>query len=430
MIYCQQISYGQNMTALFDTLLNYMHNKYNFDGVVLVADNNLIIYKKAFGLANRDWNISNTTDTKFRLGSVSKQFIGFVTLKLAEEGKLKLEDPVSKYLPGFNSSEKKNITIQNLLTHTSGVFNYTSMPDFNSMVLYQEDSLVKMIASHKLNFQPSTKYSYSNSNFYLLTVIAEKISGENFETILKEKILTPARMNNSGIEHNDHVLSNRASPYTFTATGFVNGEYIQMDNVAAGMYSTADDMMSWSLFMQKQIKSDKFLRAALQPFHLVDGTTSIYSCGWCLLPDKMMHQGHINGFANHISIDTLNRYTVIILSNDDFKELFATGKIISSILHGNNEASNYLIQKNSSQQLNEYTGVYALGSDTIFNKVENGELVSYFNGEPLIWKPFAKDEFFCELFEGNILFERNKANVIIGTKSFEDYNWIEYKKVK
>jgi CubicO group peptidase (beta-lactamase class C family) len=89
-INCVQISFAQKMTSQFDSLLNYMHNKYDFDGVVLVADGNTVIYQKAFGLANRDWNIDNTIDTKFRLGSVSKQFIGFVIIKLAEEGKLKL----------------------------------------------------------------------------------------------------------------------------------------------------------------------------------------------------------------------------------------------------------------------------------------------------------------------------------------------------
>jgi CubicO group peptidase (beta-lactamase class C family) len=426
----QQISLAQNSALQVDSLLNYMHNKYYFDGVVLVAEGNVVIYQKAFGLANRDWNIDNTIDTKFRLGSVSKQFIGFVIIKLAEEGKLKLGDPVSKYIPKINSTGQKNITILNLLTHTSGIFDYTDLPDFNSMVLYPEDSLVKMITSHNLNFNPSDKYLYSNSNFYLLTIIAERSLGKKFEDILTEKILIPAGMNNSGLEHNDYILSKRASAYRRAGSGFENAEYIQMGNVAGGMYSTANDMLHWSLFMQKQLKEDKFMKEALQPFHLTDGTISIYACGWCLLPGRIMHQGHINGFANQISIDTANHRTVIILSNDGFKQLFVTGKIISLILEGKGNYSDWLTRNLSSRSLNEYAGVYVHGSDTVISKIENNTLVSYINNRPLPVKPFLRDEFFLEPFEGNIQFERNSRNEVTGVLSFEDYNWVEWKKVK
>jgi CubicO group peptidase (beta-lactamase class C family) len=429
-IYSQQLSFAQNATLQIDSLLNYMHNKYYFDGVVLVSAGNSVIYQKAFGLANRDWNIDNTIDTKFRLGSVSKQFIGFVIIKLAEEGKFKLDDPVGQYISEFNSIDKKNITILNLLTHTSGIFDYTGMRDFNSMVLYPEDSLVRMIASHKLNFKPSDKYSYSNSNFYLLTVIAEKVSEKKFESILTEKILTPAGMNNSGLDHNDYILSNRASPFIHEGSGFVNGEYIQMENVAGGMYSTANDMLRWSLFLQEQLGADRFMKGALQPFHLTDGTISIYSAGWCLLSDRIMHQGHINGFANQISIDTVNHSTIIILSNDDFKQLFVTGKIISVILKGKENSFTWLMQKIPPQSLNEYAGVYVRGSDTIINKNENNILVSYINKRALPMNPFLRDEFFTEPFEGNIQFERNSKSEVIGVSSFEDYKWVEWKKIK
>jgi CubicO group peptidase (beta-lactamase class C family) len=304
------------------------------------------------------------------------------------------------------------------------------MLDFNSMVLYPEDSLVKMIASHRLNFNHSDEYSYSNSNFYLLTVIAEKVSKKKFEAILAEKILIPAGMNNSGLEHNDYILSNRASPYLRAGSGFVNGEYIQMGNVAGGMYSTANNMLRLSLFIQKQLNVNKFMKATLQPFHLTDGTISIYSCGWCLLPDKIMHQGHINGFANQISIDTVNHHTVIILSNDGFKQLFVTGKIISFSLERKGNYFDWLAQNISSQTLNEYAGVYVLGSDTVIIRIEKNTLVSYINNRPLPLKPFLKDEFFIEPFEGNIHYVRNNRNEVTGVVSFQDYNWVEWKKLK
>jgi CubicO group peptidase (beta-lactamase class C family) len=429
-IYSGQISFAQNMGSQLDSLLNFMHNTYYFDGFALMADGNSVIYQKAYGMANRDWNIGNTIDTKFRIGSISKQFIGFVLIKLAEEDRLKLTDPVSQYIPEFNSTDKKSITILNLLTHTSGIFDYTDMADFNSMVLYPEDSLVKMISSHKLNFKPSDKYSYSNSNFYLLIVIAQKVSGKKFEDILAEKILTPAGMNNSGLEHNEYILPNRASPYKRIGSGFVNGEYIQMGNVAGGMYSTAGDMLRWSLFVQKQLAADKFLKETLQPFRLTNGTQSIYSCGWCLLPEKIMHQGHINGFANQISIDTINHHTVIILSNDGFRQLYVTGKIISLIMAGKENSFDYLMQKMPSRSLNEYAGVFILGRDTVVGKIENNTLIFYVNNTAFTLKPFLKDEFFIDSSEGNIKYERNNRNEVIGLFSFEDYNWTEWKKIR
>jgi CubicO group peptidase (beta-lactamase class C family) len=431
LIFSHLLSSAQNKTNAIDSVLNYMHGKYFFDGVVLVAKKDSVMYKKAFGLANRDWKIENRMDTKFRLGSMSKQFIGFLTIILAEEGRLKLTDPLGNWLPEFSITDKKNITIQNLLTHTSGIYDYTDMPDFNSMVLYPEDSLVKMMASHALNFPPSEKYSYSNSNFYLLTVIAEKVSGKKFEDLLKEKILIPAGMNNSGIDHNDNILTNRASPYIHTTSGFINGEYIQMDNVAGGMYSTAFDLLNWSVFIQKKLARDKFLKSTLQPFRLTDGTLIIYSCGWCLMPGQLMHQGHINGFANQISIDTINHHTIIILSNDNFKQLYVTGKTISSILNKDKNPLNWISQKIPLTVMNEYTGIYVMGKDSVWSKIENGEFTTYYNGHQLPpWLLFIKDEFFSTASEGNIVYIRNKEGRVTGVNSFDNYHWDEWKKVR
>src|SRR5450432_1393874 len=125
LIFYHLLSSGQNQTNAIDSVLNYMHRKYFFDGVVLVAKKDSVIYRKAFGMANRDWNVENRMDTKFRLGSMSKQFIGYLTILLAKEGSLKLTDPVGRWLPEFSTTDKKNITIQNLLTHTSGIYDYT-----------------------------------------------------------------------------------------------------------------------------------------------------------------------------------------------------------------------------------------------------------------------------------------------------------------
>jgi CubicO group peptidase (beta-lactamase class C family) len=408
----------------------YMHAHYFFDGVVLAAKNDKLIYNKSFGLANRELKIKNSEETQFRLGSVSKQFIGFIIIKLAEEGELKFEDPISKYIKKFDAPDKKNITVNNLLSHSSGISNYTSMKNFNSTVYYPADSLINMMVSAELNFKPGTNYSYSNSNFYLLCIIAEKATGKKFEEILKEKILIPAKMNDSGIEHSNMVPSNEALPYVNSDSGFVNAEYIQMDNVAAGMYSTAIDLLRWSLFLQNELQNNAFFKKTLRPFILADGTQSVYFGGLCILPDQIMHQGHINGFADQISVDTVNHFTIILLTNNDFKQLFVTSRTILSILKEERNALKWISSNWEDYELKKYEGEYVLNNDTVINKVSNGTLISTYKGQSLPWHQASEGNFFCEYFEGNLWAETNESGEISGVVSFEDYFLYSWKKIK
>ncbi len=426
----QRFCNGQNLDVIIDSLMNFMHNKYYFDGVVLASENDNIIYEKSFGYANREWQISNTPDTKFRLGSISKQFTAYLIIKLLENKVLDLDAPIGKYVTIFNTIDKEPVTIRNLLTHTSGLFDYTSMKEFAPQIIYPHDSILGMISSYPLDFKPGSQYEYSNSNFFVLGCIVENVTGRKFEDILNDKILNPAGMTNTGEDKNQTILNNRASPYARNESGFINSGYIEMENTmgGGGLYSTAGDLLKWSLFFQKELRNDRYLQSLIQPFKLSNGSFTHYSCGW-YLSDVLLHQGHINGFANQLLIDTIHHNTIIILSNNSFRQLFITAKTISDMMLGKKDVSGWLNQKIPGSRLREFEGTYIHNKDTVEFISDGESIISYYQNHKATWKHFTDDEFFREDFEGNIFFERNKNSEIIGIRSLEDYDFVEYKKL-
>src|SRR5690349_4651879 len=176
----QTSAFAQDKGAKIDELLS-LYQKYDqFNGSALVAENGKVIYKGGFGLANMEWNIPNTPDTKFRLGSITKQFTATLTMQLVEQGKIKLDAKISDYLPDYRQDIGQKVTIHQLLTHTSGIPSYTSQPGFFQNVSrnpYKVDEFVKKYASGNLEFEPGSKYSYNNSGYFLLGAIIEQVTG-------------------------------------------------------------------------------------------------------------------------------------------------------------------------------------------------------------------------------------------------------------
>src|SRR5436190_5055194 len=164
-------AFTQDKATKIDQLIS-LHNKYGqFNGSVLVADNGKIIYKKGFGLANMEWNIPNQPDTKFRLGSITKQFTATLILQLVEQGKIKLDGKLTDYLPDYRKDTGDRVTIHQLLNHTSGIPSYTDQPGFLQDVSrnpYTVADFVKKYTSGDLEFEPGSKFSYNNSGYFLL----------------------------------------------------------------------------------------------------------------------------------------------------------------------------------------------------------------------------------------------------------------------
>src|SRR5688572_15526356 len=227
----QQAALAQDHAAKIKEVLELAHSYKQFNGSALVVENGRVIYKSGFGMANMEWGIPNAPDTKFRLGSITKQFTSMLTLQLVEQGKVKLDGKISDYLPDYRQDIGQKVTIHHLLTHTSGIPSYTGLPGFFDNVSrnpYKVADFVKKYASGDLEYEPGSKYSYNNSGYFLLGAIIERVTGKSYEQVLKENILDPAGMKNTGYDRHDPLIQKRAAGYAKTPDGYRNAAYLDM----------------------------------------------------------------------------------------------------------------------------------------------------------------------------------------------------------
>jgi len=232
-----------------DVVQSYVRDK-TFMGAVLVARGSDVMLSKGYGSANLEWNIPNAPSTKFRLGSITKQFTAASILLLEERGKLKLDDPIKNYVPEAPAAWDK-ITIFNLLTHTSGIPNFTSLPEYQSLKL-RETPVAKTIAAVRdkpLDFAPGEKMSYSNSGYLVLGHVIERITGGSYERFVSDTIFAPLGMKDSGYDSNTAIIPRRAAGYAPSPAGPINAGFIHMSipHGAGALYSTTEDLLRWEL---------------------------------------------------------------------------------------------------------------------------------------------------------------------------------------
>jgi CubicO group peptidase (beta-lactamase class C family) len=338
---------AQDKAKKIDELIS-KYNQYGlFNGSALVSENGKVILHKGYGSANMEWNIPNKPDTKFRLGSVTKQFTALLILKLVEQGKIKLDVPITAYLSDYPKENGDKITIHNLLTHTSGIPNYTSLPNFGkdySRNSYTPEEFVKIFSSLPLDFAPGAKFSYSNSGYFLLGYIIEKISGKSYEQFLQEIIFTPLKMVNTGYDHTDVVIKNRAAGYEKRGEKITNATYIDMSipYAAGSLYSTVDDLYLWdqALYTNKLL-STQSMDLLFKP-HINTGGTDFYGYGWSIEEatngDKpklkvIQHGGGIPGFNTIISRIPVDKNLVVLLNNTGGTVLDEINNSIRAILY-------------------------------------------------------------------------------------------------
>lgn len=338
---------SQTKATKIDALLNQYFKFQEFNGSALVAEEGKIIYKKGFGMANMEWNIPNSPDTKFRLGSVTKQFTAMLIMQLVEDGKLKLHIPITTYIPDYPKDQGEKITIHHLLTHTSGIPNYTDQPSFISIMRnpITPIDLIKTFWNLPLEFEPGAKFKYSNSGYIVLGYIIEKVTGKTYEEMLKEMIFEPLGMKNSGYDHTADIIPKRASGYNKIGTEYFNSQYLDMSvpYSAGSLYSTVEDMYLWdqALYTNKLL-SEKYLEKIFTPYSkppFADG----YGYGWGLskkyfdsLKDTLnivTHGGTINGFNSIILRITNSKDLIVLLNNTGVTKLNEMSDKIIDILY-------------------------------------------------------------------------------------------------
>lgn len=226
------------MDRLSTALQDYLENKFQkeeFSGSVLVTKNNEIIFSAGVGLANREHSIQCTPETKFRIGSITKQFTSMAVMMLIEQKILNERDTLTKFFPNYIHGER--ITIHHLLTHTSGIPNITQLQDFNTLIkeFNPLNLTTALIMKLPLDFQPGTQFKYSNSGYLLLAQLIQVVTGQTYEEFLTKNIFSPLLMNSTRPDNYREIISQRASGYEMDNTkGLVNAAFIDMSIAAGG----------------------------------------------------------------------------------------------------------------------------------------------------------------------------------------------------
>jgi CubicO group peptidase (beta-lactamase class C family) len=341
------VSYGQTKVDKLDKLIRAYADYGKFNGSVLVAEKGTVIYKKGFGLAEMEWDIPNQPHTKHRLGSITKQFTAMLIMQLVEQGKLKLDVPISTWLPDYPKKNGDVITLHHLLTHSSGTPNMTSFPGFVKDIMrnsYSPVQLVKLFADSTLQFKPGERFDYSNSGYILLGYIIEKVTGKSYEQVLQENILTPLKMNNTGYDHNRALLKNRASGYEKKGWIYVNANFIDMSvpYAAGSLYSTVEDLSLWdqALYGKQLLRKENM--DLLFTKHIPSGGGH-YGYGWNIgeMPlgntaeriQTIGHGGGINGFNTQITRIASDKSFIVLLNNTGGAPLNEMTSAIAAIIY-------------------------------------------------------------------------------------------------
>jgi CubicO group peptidase (beta-lactamase class C family) len=324
-----------NVARMEQVVQSYVPDK-NFMGSVLVAQDGKILLDKGYGFANLEWEIPNTPTTKYRLGSITKQFTAASILLLEERGKLKVEDPVKKYIPDAPAAWDK-ITIFHLLTHTSGIPSFTSFPDFESKEAQPmtPEKLVEWFRDKPLEFQPGEKWNYSNSGYILLGYLLEKISGQSYSDFVQQNIFTPLGMKDSGYDSNSAVIAHRAAGYAPGKDGPVNAGFVHMSIPfsAGALYSTTEDLLRWEqgLFGGKVLKPESLAKMTT-PFK------QDYAFGLGVATRNghkvIAHNGGIEGFNTSLAYYPDDKLVVVVLANLNGGAAEAIGGKLAEVAHG------------------------------------------------------------------------------------------------
>ncbi len=357
---------GQETLNYIDSLMSNSYKPEAPGAVVLAAVDGKPVFEKAYGLANVELNVPNKPEFLFAIGSMSKQFTAVSILKLAQEGKLSLNDDITKYLTGYNTHGRK-ITIENLLTHTSGITSYTEKADFMKEFILDKtkEEMRDYFMNDSLLFEPGTDWSYSNSGFLLAGMIVEKVSGESLYEFEEENIFKPA-----GMEHTYFGMRDSVIP------GFVNG-YDKIGNNkykessyfswswpfgAGQIISSAEDLLKWdeALYTNK-IVDQKLLEKGWNSYKLFDGEKTNYGYGWGVGEYKgtkiIRHGGAINGYlSDGIRIPSKHIYTVILSNFTGFGPAEINQKIAFKLAGIQIDIPKIISL--APGELNEYTGVY------------------------------------------------------------------------
>jgi CubicO group peptidase (beta-lactamase class C family) len=381
-----------------------------FMGSALVAKDGAVVFEQSYGWANVEWKVPNTPATKFRIGSVTKQFTATAILLLEEQGKVKLDDLVSKYVPATPEIWKQ-VTLYHLLTHTSGIPSFTDFPEYATWKLSPESpaQLIAHVSDKPLDFTPGERFKYSNTGYVLLGWIIELVSHQNYEAFLREHIFTPLGMNDTGYDSYSAVIPQRASGYVPGSGGLANAPYIDMHvpHGAGALYSTTGDLLRWT---QGLFGGKLLLAASLEK--MITPNKENYALGlFVRTVDKrkvISHGGGIEGFNSHLAYYPESKVTVVVLANVNGSAPAEIGEQLGSLEFGGTVilAAERKEIEVPVATLQKYVGVYLL-APKIFNMIRltDGRLTAQISGQPEIpIFPESEKKFFLKVVDAQVEF--------------------------
>jgi len=379
---------------------------------ILIAKKGQVVYKKAFGSANIELNTPMQPDMVFRIGSITKQFTAVAILQLVEQGKISLQDSVQKYIKDF-PSKSYTVTIENLLTHTSGIVDYTSKNDPDPFIERRDftpEFLINYIKNDPLHFKPGSKYEYSNSNYLLLGYIIQLVSGEGYHQYMAGHVLKPAGLEHTLYAEEHTAVPGRVQGYTHYSGSFDNCDYqtLSLGFACGDLLSNTEDLLKWNqAVIAGKLISEASLKEAFSPYKLSNGTYSSYGYGWFIdtLYGKpcIHHEGQTSGFIALEKYFPKEDIYLAIMTNvetSDDKTDFSDNRFRLFDEIGQLAIGKRLIKGISVSEavLDEYVGAYqVIGQKNILTVYKkDGKLygdLSNGSGKNLLFVPLSKTKF-------------------------------------
>jgi CubicO group peptidase (beta-lactamase class C family) len=378
--------------------------------------------------------IPNAPDTEYRIDSITKQFTAMAILELEARGKLSIQDPVCKYVPDC-PGDWGAITIYNLLTHTSGIPNFSSFPNFRKVETEQlrPTELLALFEDKPLDFTPGSKYSYGNSGYEVLGYIIERVSGESYQEFLEKNIFGPLGMKNSGYDSSHPTAKNHAQGYTWSENGYEPARFVDMSVLysAGALYSTVLDLYKWDRAVKAGKLIPKDLTDEMLTGHIAAGergspqyefSHSQYGFGWMISDElghkEIWHGGAFEGFTSINSWYPDDDATIIVLDNVSSFHVSAIGHALASILFG----QKYEMPEEheaitlAAGELEKFVGQYQLNPHFILTVRQDGDqLITQATGQrPIPIYPVSANEFYAKLADAEISFVEGANGKVTG----------------
>ncbi len=379
-----------------------------FAGSVLVVKNGESLLRRGFGLANREWNVAHVPTGKFRLGSLTKQFTAAAILQLMERGRLALDDEIAWHYPQAPAAWR-GVTLFHLLTHTSGIPSYTSIPGFFQQMAHIDRTpreIIALTAAEPLDFAPGTKFKYCNGGYVILGQVIERLSGLTYEDYVRENILTPLGLSSTGYEHFETVIPQRVQGYRYKNGRIESAAYLAMSlpYAAGSIYSTIDDLLTW----QRALAAAKPIGRASRDLMFRDHGHG-YGFGWGIQHQfsrrQFVHAGGINGFSVQLSHYPDDDLTIVLLANIQAAPVQRIARDLAALYFGVTEKECDMVL--DAALLADYVGAYRLGPDRILRITQDGARLFVEMDEHGRQELFARDDhnFICKMIEWEVRFE-------------------------